>query len=478
MTPDLYPHQQDAVARLTKGVPTYLGFDMGIGKSRTFIEAANARSAQRVLILCPASAILVWKRELDLWAKGSQVVIARKPEDLVKKRFVIVSHGLLSQRGGALADALANKVAPFDMTCIDEAHAFNASDSLRVKILRKAASTGRLGLAVPLSGTPMKNHAGDLYTLTSVCWPQGLTLVGGKKISRVEFEDMFCVVANRFFGGSPRPVRVIEGSKNLPRLRQLIGPFMLRVRKEEVLKDLPPIKWEPVQVPLDTTHLSQEDHEKLEKFVLGALDGGKTDPDVALSALSGRGPSEAHIMTLRRMLGLAKLKGALEYLTDMLDNLTPDRKVLVFAVHADVIAAIENHLAHFGPVVLTGKSTSAERAKAVDTFLTSPACRVFVGNIQAAGTALTLVGPTCKCSDVVFVESSWTPMDNAQAACRVHRIGQRDGVVARMLSAAGTIDDLIESLLARKAEEFSTLFDAVADAGKTITIHNPQGATT
>jgi SNF2 family DNA or RNA helicase len=95
----------------------------------------------------------------------------------------------------------------------------------------------------------------------------------------------------------------------------------------------------------------------------------------------------------------------------------------------------------------------------VDKFLNERSCRVFVGNIAAAGTALTLVGPTCKCSDVVFCESAWTPADNAQAACRVHRIGQHDGVVARMLSAAGTIDDIISDLLVRKARDFTQLFD-------------------
>ena len=109
----------------------------------------------------------------------------------------------------------------------------------------------------------------------------------------------------------------------------------------------------------------------------------------------------------------------------------------MFAHHADVIAALARHLGEYSPAVLTGATTSREREDAVDKFLKDPRCRVFIGNIQAAGTAITLVGPKCKCSDVVFVESSWTPMDNAQAACRVHRIGQKDGVVARMLSAAG-----------------------------------------
>jgi len=165
------------------------------------------------------------------------------------------------------------------------------------------------------------------------------------------------------------------------------------------------------------------------------------------------------LMSVRRMLGMAKLRGALEYILDMLDNLPPERKVLVFAHHAEVIALLAQNLAAFSPAVLTGKTTPREREFAVDKFLTDPKCRVFIGNIQAAGTAITLVGPRCKCSDVVFVESSWTPMDNAQAACRVHRIGQKDGVVARMLSAAGTVDDLINSLLVRKAREFTQLFD-------------------
>ena len=104
---------------------------------------------------------------------------------------------------------------------------------------------------------------------------------------------------------------------------------------------------------------------------------------------------------------------------------------------------------------------------AVDAFLRDPLRRIFIGNIQAAGTAITLVGPKCKCSDVVFVESSWTPMDNAQAACRVHRIGQKDGVVARMLSAAGTVDDLVNNLLVRKAREFTQLFDTQTTGEKT-----------
>jgi SWI/SNF-related matrix-associated actin-dependent regulator 1 of chromatin subfamily A len=278
-------------------------------------------------------------------------------------------------------------------------------------------------------------------------------------MNRQEYEDRFCKVTHKYFGGS-RPIRVIEGSKNIPQLKTLIAPFMVRVRKEEVFKDLPAIIWDSVPVELDKSEITGPDIEHLEKIMTQIFAGqGATASLDDLTTALDIASRNASIMSMRRMLGAAKLRGATEYIVDMLDNLPPERKVLVFAHHAHVIASLVRHLGEYSPAVIVGNTPHYEREQMVDKFLNDRTCRVFVGNIQAAGTAITLVGPKCKCSDVVFVESSWTPMDNAQAACRVHRIGQKDGVVVRMLSAAGTIDDLINGLLVRKAKDFTQLFD-------------------
>ena len=443
----LFPHQQAGACRIAARQPTYLGFDMGIGKTRTFIEAVKLRNAERVLVICPASAVLVWKREIKLWHPSATFVVVKSQLALLTPAtYYIISHGLMSQANGPVAEALVAGPAVYNMTALDEAHAFNAVDSNRVKVLRRAAP--KLGDIIPLSGTPMRNHAGDLYTLLSICWPRGI------RMNRYEYEDRFCKVNHRTFGGS-RMIRVIEGSKNLDQLKTLIAPFMVRVRKEQVFQDLPAIIWDTVPVPLDPAQVVAEDSFKSFETSL-ASKGLDTGAEV-LAALARK--NDVNIMAMRRMLGIAKLRGATEYIVDMLDNLPEDRKVLVFAHHAHVIASLARHFGEYSPAVLTGSTTPREREAAVDKFLNDPKCRVFVGNIQAAGTAITLVGPRCKCSDVVFVESSWTPMDNAQAACRVHRIGQKDGVVARMLSAAGTVDDLINGLLVRKAKEFTQLFD-------------------
>jgi len=460
---ELFPHQAEGALRIAEGKPTYLGLDMGIGKTRTFIEAVRARGAKRVLVICPASAKLVWKREIALWDASATFTVVNTARDLARPvKYYLVSHGLMSQTNGEVVEALA--VWPgFSMTAIDEAHAFNAADSNRVKALRRAAKN--LGLIVPLSGTPMRNHAGDLYTLLDICFPQALKQPSGAIMSRFQFEDQFCKVQHKFFGGS-RAIRVIEGSKNLDQLKLKIAPFMLRVRKEDVFKDLPPILWDQVPIELDTSLMPPEDLIQLDQVVTQAMaaKGATANLDSLADTLRVLG-NDVGLMALRRMLGAAKLRGATEYIVDMLDNLPPHRKILVFAHHAHVIGALTRHLGEYSPAVLTGTTTAKDREAAVDKFLTDNTCRVFIGNIQAAGTAITLVGPTCKCSDVVFVESSWTPMDNAQAACRVHRIGQRDGVIARMLSAAGTVDDLINSLLVRKAREFTQLFDT--EAGET-----------
>lgn len=105
-------------------------------------------------------------------------------------------------------------------------------------------------------------------------------------------------------------------------------------------------------------------------------------------------------------------------------------------------------------VVLTGDNSPAERQQAVDAFQNDPAVRVFIGQIQAAGTGLTLTAA----SDALFVESSWTPSDNQQAAMRIHRIGQRNACLVRFAMLAGSIDENIQRAVLRKTSDIQKLW--------------------
>jgi SWI/SNF-related matrix-associated actin-dependent regulator 1 of chromatin subfamily A len=445
---DLYPYQQAVLGQMKAGAPTYLGFDPGLGKSRTAIEAAKARGADTVLIVSPASGRYVWQRECARWWPGMPFRMVNGPSDLGNLRptrgFVLITYGLLSQKEGPYASLIA-KGRSFDMTVLDEAAAVKNSSANRTKAILRTMWP-KLGYVVPMSGTPAPNHAGELYPILKAHKPESITMqVNGstRPLTETEFQDTFCRVVNKSFGGG-RQVRVIEGSKNLDVLRKRIDGYMIRVRKEDVLKDLPPLRWDVVPVQPKTDYLAS----------LPQVPEGLSDDDL-LKWLSGA--DGEHVMRLRRLLGVAKVDASVEYIQDFLDNMPPERKVLVFAHHKDVISKLA--AAFNNCVVYSGETSTVERSRVIDKFLTDRACRVFVGNIQAAGTAITLVGPTCKCSDVFFVEATYSVGDNHQAACRVHRIGQNDAVVARMLTAHGTIDDRIQSILARKATDFSNLFN-------------------
>src|SRR6187455_811960 len=114
MTEPLYPFQNDAADRAAKGEAIYLGFDPGLGKSRTALETAKRRKAKRVLVICPASGRYVWAAECRKWGAGPVTVI-NGTADLAKLKadgVVIVTYGLISKRESPFVSVIA-KGAPF-----------------------------------------------------------------------------------------------------------------------------------------------------------------------------------------------------------------------------------------------------------------------------------------------------------------------------------------------------------------------------
>jgi SNF2 family DNA or RNA helicase len=443
MTTDpLYSFQEEAIERITQEEPIYLGFDPGLGKSRTALEGAYAAGARRILVLCPAIGRYVWTSETRKWLSKAATVV-RLPSDLQRGPGIFVlTYGLVSQRNNAFGETIA-KGQPYDVTVLDEAHALKNPGANRTKAVF-GTMLPKLGYVLPLSGTPAPNHAGELFTILRALYPQAAVGSNGKPMNQWEFEERYCRVTSKRFGNGPS-VRVIEGSRNIPELKARMSGFMMRVKKGEVLKELPPIRYDVI--PLGVK--APPDLPKLPVF--------KSDAEM-LAYLNGRGTTEP-IARLRHMLGICKAGPAAEYVDDFLQNVGASKKVLVFAHHKAVVDELVQGLADWGPVAVTGASTTAERAAAINAFLTNRQCRVFIGNIQASGTGITLVGPTCDCSDVFFVEADYSVGNNVQAAARVHRIGQREAVVARFLTAHNTIDDAIQGILARKAKDFAALFN-------------------
>jgi SWI/SNF-related matrix-associated actin-dependent regulator 1 of chromatin subfamily A len=163
-----------------------------------------------------------------------------------------------------------------------------------------------------------------------------------------------------------------------------------------------------------------------------------------------------HIGTLRRLTGTGK---APAYAAQLLEELETDTdKRVVIGIHRDVLNIVATALdgAGIGYVRIDGQVTDTDlREMFVTQFQLDPECRVFLGNIKAAGTGLTLTAA----HRIDMLEWSWAPADNAQALMRVHRIGQMSEVHARFISLAKSIDERVSASVARKTAAIAMIQD-------------------
>jgi SNF2 family DNA or RNA helicase len=439
MTPEIYPYQDKAAIQIGhSALPVLNAFDPGLGKSRVALEVIKSRGFRRVLILCPHSVVLVWEAEIQRWWPTSPAMVAYRPGLGIWKGegIFIVSYGLLSEASGEVAQHLAD-TGPFEATIIDEAHYLKNPKSNRAKRVFELLGQGQLGWVHPMTGTPAPNHAGELWGLVYHLRPDLIVSpVTGKPMREGEFLSRYCNI--RQFKVNNHWVEQVTGSKNLPELRARLAPMLLMAKKKDVLPELPPIDFVTLPVWAGDTHNNP-------------LPWDSLDDDALLVKLQA-----GAIKSENQLLGLAKTASVVEWIEDLLDG-DDKRRLVVWCVHHAVIDRYAGLLAQYKPVTFDGRDNLAARRLAIHRFMSGKA-RIFIGQIQAGGTGLTLVSKTSPCSDVVFAEASFSPADNFQAACRVHRIGQMDGVLVRHAAAAGTLDDRIQEILARKSRELTELF--------------------
>lgn len=416
---DLKPWQKTGAAWLARRRCALLADEMRVGKTATAVEAAALVGALRVLVLCPPVAVRTWElafspRSTVVTRTGTQLRNARsKPGPLV----LTTSYGLIPP----------GEAEPWDLVILDEAHYLRNRTAKRTKaVYGKDGAVRRAARVWALTGTPMVNNASEL-------WPM-LRVFGVYAEPYEKFVREFCTGYLGPYG------YVITGNKNSEKLRQLLAPVMLRRTLADVAPEVPAITY--VAVPVDGAGFVAPPPDI--RLVEAAL--AQDDPAQALELVA---PSVA---TLRRFVGQFKAIPAADMLREELQAGT--HKVVVFAIHVDVVATLAAQLEAFKPVVYSGNTSKSLRDAAVHRFQSDPSCRVFIGNIISAGTAIDL----SVANEVVFVESDWVPGNNAQAAMRVQNFNKRTPVMARLLSAGGTLDERVQEVLARKTEDFTRLF--------------------
>jgi SWI/SNF-related matrix-associated actin-dependent regulator 1 of chromatin subfamily A len=158
-----------------------------------------------------------------------------------------------------------------------------------------------------------------------------------------------------------------------------------------------------------------------------------------------------HIAEARRLMGVALAPQIAEYAADFLSG--SEEKLCIFAWHIEVLDILENELSKFGTARIDGRKSANQRQRAVDEFVGNDKVRVFIGNIQSAGTGLD--GLQKVCSRCYLAEPDWVPAQNEQAVSRLDRIGQEEIVSAEIFVAPGSIP---EKILVKALEKMNVIF--------------------
>jgi superfamily II DNA or RNA helicase len=426
-----------------------LADEMGLGKTVEVIALLRRAYASATslpsLILVPRSLLYNWKAELQRFAPELECRLYYGAEREVESVF---KHGpaiILSSYATIRNDIKALQSLEFLYLILDE--------SQNIKNLGTQTAAAVLSLKakhrLALSGTPIENNLGDLYSLFRFLNP---AFFGGP----ADFQRKYL-----------RPIQDKNDQDALADLRARVYPFMLRRIKRDVLADLPPKTEQTAYIELDPRHLAIYHRRRLElkekvSQAVGREGIGKSS-FLILQALT----------ELRRLAGIPEADGEFdgvsakrEYLKDMVGPIAAEgHKCLIFTNYLMSVELISEDLdaLGIGNLVMTG--ATGDRQALVHRFQTDPKIQAFIMTLKTGGLGLNLTA-----ADYVFIfDPWWNRSAESQAIDRTHRIGQVNPVFCYRMIARDTIEEKLLELQNTKVSLVSSLLAVDSTAVKSLT---------
>ncbi|MFN0136625.1 MAG: SNF2-related protein [Phycisphaerae bacterium] len=423
-----YGYQQAGIKWLMDRENALLADEMGLGKTMQAIVAARLLwregRIKRILVVCPKSLIQNWREEIELWwpsAIDNTMVIEERAEWHLSRAPENVTIQIITyDRLARLMDWLETQVVSHDLVIIDEAQRIKNAGTSTARAVKKLNAARRWAI----TGTPLANHVSDVVSIFGFVRP--------KLLRRDDAEHV----------------------------RSAIRPYMLRRRREEVLRDLPELDAQDVRLQLSDRQ--RQAYERAEKEGVVALNN------------KGDTITVQHVFALiQKLIQLcnfdadsgesAKLSQLAEDLGQIIDS---GRKALVFSQFVSppfglkqLESLLPERCESDAPVVclsMHGQVPDAERQSAKKRFELEPALNVMLLNYKVGGDGLNL-----QVANYVYLfDRWWNPAVEDQAMSRVYRIGQKHKVFVRRFCCIGTIEDRILEKIAEKRRLFAHVIDS------------------
>jgi len=426
-----------------------LADDMGLGKtmqSLTHILAEKDKgNTLPNLIIAPTSVVENWQREAEKFAPSLKVIILQGHDR--HRRFADLPHCDIAMTSYALLHRDLDQFTqqPFHLLILDEAQHIKNPDAQVSKAVRQLNAQQR----ICLSGTPIENHLGELWSLFDFLMPEFL---GNAETFRETFRT---------------PIEKNGNQARADALAQKVGPLILRRTKDQVATELPPKTIIPHFIKLgDTeTDLYETVRATMDKHVRQALtQQGQQAQIVFLDALLKLRqicchPKLVHQQFLPQHQGTTdtpQSAAKFDYLTDLLATLkSENRHVLLFSQFTSMLDIIEEHLISQNTSYLKLTGATKNRHDLVDIFQKGNT-DVFLISLKAGGTGLTLTAA----DTVIHYDPWWNPAAENQATDRAYRIGQDKPVFVHKLICKGTVEERIQKMQDKK----STVADSILTA--------------
>ncbi|MBT8045395.1 MAG: DEAD/DEAH box helicase, partial [Verrucomicrobiae bacterium] len=421
-----------------------LADDMGLGKTMQTLAhiLAEKEKGNKLpnLVIAPTSVVENWQREAAKFAPSLKVTILQGHDRhhrfsaLADTDIALTSYALLYR------DLEYFREQNFHLLVLDEAQHIKNPAAQVSQAVRQLVSKHR----ICLSGTPIENHLGELWSLFDFLMPG---LLGTADTFRETFRT---------------PIEKAGNQQRADALASKVGPLILRRTKDQVATELPPKTEIPhlIELGVDEKDLYETVRSTMDKHVRQAL------------AIRGQ---EAQIVFLDALLKLRQIcchpdlvdtgnKGhpapptsaKFDYLKNLLETLKEEqRKVLVFSQFTSMLEIIEHHLIEQETSYLKLTGASKNRQELVEQFQSGEA-EVFLISLKAGGTGLTLT----QADTVIHYDPWWNPAAENQATDRAYRIGQDKPVFVHKLICKGTVEQRIQQMQDKK----STVADSILTA--------------
>ncbi|MDI3547190.1 MAG: hypothetical protein PWR10_842 [Halanaerobiales bacterium] len=416
-----------------------LADDMGLGKTLQTLTFLKSISREKpALIICPRTLIYNWGEEIEKFFPGTRYLVyygtpAERKEmraNLADYELVISSYSIISR------DYKELKEISFSYCILDEAQHIKNHRTKRARGVKQIKAGGRLAL----TGTPIENSVEELWSIMDF-------LMRG-----------YLGNYNQFRKNYLQPIKNGDQAK-LVELKKRVAPFILRRKKEEVLKELPeklvniyPVKMTRLQEDTYRVVLDEVKENLVRTVQEKGFDQARINVLAVLTKLRQICNHPALVLNKDQKQSSGKLEALLELVQDAIDG---GHKLIVFSQFVKMLKLIRERFKEKGIDFEYLDGSTRNRMERVRRFNENEDIRVFLISLKAGGYGLNLTAADM----VIHVDPWWNPMVERQASDRAHRIGQEKRVMVYKLITSGTVEEKMLKLQERKRHIFDRVIE-------------------